>query len=88
MATGWTAGVVIAGANVLERRLLAATIESIVVERLEPTAAMGGRADVRMAVEVPRDPGAVREEGHQLPRADSAGFGTVLVSQAPPHGSM
>ena len=30
-------GVVIAGANVLERRLLAATIESIVVERPEPT---------------------------------------------------
>ena len=51
-------------------------------------AAMGGRADVRMAVEVPRDPGAVRQEGHQLPRADSAGLRTVLVSQAPPHGSM
>ena len=122
----------------LERRLLATTIESInAVERPEPTkdepqhmpldkaydnptgegaatasrihpahpldrrgkeglrpiagpqaAAMGGRADVRMAVEVPRDPGAVREEGHQLPRADSAGLRTVLVSQAPPHGSM
>jgi putative transposase len=31
-------GVVIAGANVLERRLLKATIEAIVVERPEPTA--------------------------------------------------
>ena len=51
-------------------------------------AAMGGRADVRMAVEVPRDPGAVREEGHQLPRDDSDGLRTALVSQAPPHGSM
>ena len=34
---GGPLGVVIAGANVLERRLLAATIESIVVERPEPT---------------------------------------------------
>ena len=34
---GGSRGVVIAGANVLERRLLAATIESIVVERPEPT---------------------------------------------------
>ena len=34
---GGPLGVVIAGANVLERRLLAATFESIVVERPEPT---------------------------------------------------
>ena len=34
---GGPLGVVIAGANVLERRFLAATIESIVVERPEPT---------------------------------------------------
>jgi putative transposase len=36
---GGPLGVVIAGANVLERRLLKATIEAIVVERPEPTAA-------------------------------------------------
>src|SRR3954452_13554868 len=35
---GGPLGVVIAGANVLERRLLKATIEAIVVERPEPTA--------------------------------------------------
>jgi putative transposase len=34
---GGPLGVVIAGANVLERRLLRATIEAIVVERPEPT---------------------------------------------------
>ncbi len=34
---GGPLGVVITGANVLERRLLEATIESIVVERPEPT---------------------------------------------------
>jgi putative transposase len=35
---GGPLGVVIAGANVLERRMLRATIEAIVVERPEPTA--------------------------------------------------
>jgi putative transposase len=34
---GGPLGVVIAGANVLERQLLRATIEAIVVERPEPT---------------------------------------------------
>ncbi len=35
---GGPLGATIAGANVLERRLLRATIEAIVVERPEPTA--------------------------------------------------
>jgi putative transposase len=35
---GGPLGVTIAGANVLERRMLRGTIEAIVVERLAPTA--------------------------------------------------
>ena len=51
-------------------------------------AAMGGRADVRMAVEVPRDLVRYDKKDINYLWADSAGLRTVLVSQAPPHGSM
>ena len=128
---GGPLGVVIAGANVLERQMLRGTIEAIVVERPEPTAeepqhlcldegydnptgreaaseagytphirrigeekevvrsvaraqaaAMGRGADARLAVEVPRDPGPVRQEGRQLPGTDPTGLRPVLVSAA------
>ena len=122
---GGPLGVVIAGANVVEQKLLEATIEAIVVERPDPAeeeqhlcldkgydnpngreaatdgglrpahpadrrgeegvrpvegaqaAALGGGADVRVAVEVPWDPGAVRQEGRQLPGPDPAGLRAV-----------
>ena len=133
---GGPLGVVIAGANVVEQKLLKETIEAIVVERPDPAeveqhlcldkgydnpngreaatdgglrpahpadrrgeegvrpvegpqaASVGGGADVRMAVEVPWHPGAVRQEGRQLPGADPTGLRAALVSAPPPDGAM
>ena len=134
---GGPLGVVIAGANVLERRLLAATIESIVVERPEPTKDEPQHMPLDKAYDNPTGEGAAtaagytphirrigeekkgcdRSQGHKPRRwvvertfawlskcrgilvryekkdinylaPDSAGLRTVLVSQAPPHGSM
>ena len=133
---GGPLGVVIAGANVVEQKLLKETIEAIVVERPDPAeveqhlcldkgydnpngprgggrgglrpahpadrrgeevvrpiegsqaAAVGGGADVRLAVEVPWHPGAVRQEGRQLPGPDPTGLRAALVSPPPPDGAM
>ena len=135
---GGPLGVVIApGRTCWNRRLLAATIESIVVERPEPTkdepqhmpldkaydnptgeeaaTAAGYTPHIRRIGEEKK--GCDRSQGHKPRRwvvertfawlskcrgilvrykkkdinylgADSAGLRTVLVSQAPPHGSM
>ena len=134
---GGPLGVVIAGANVLERRLLAATIESIVVERPEPTKDEPQHMPLDKAYDNPTGEGAAtaagytphirrigeekkgcdRSQGHKPRRwvvertfawlskcrgilvrygkkdinylaLIQLGLRTVLVSQAPPHGSM
>ena len=134
---GGPLGVVIAGANVLERRLLAATIESIVVERPEPTKDEPQHMPLDKAYDNPTGEGAAtaagytphirrigeekkgcdRSQGHKprrwviertfawlskcrgiLVRYEKkdinylaliqTGLRTVLVSQAPLHGSM
>ena len=106
-ADGGPLSVVVAGANVRDDKLLAATLDAVVLERSEPTEeaphhlcldkgydirptrelvqergyvahvrrigeekldeAVGSGAHAGTAVEVPGDPGALREEGRQLP---------------------
>ena len=55
---------VIAGANVLERRLLAATIESIVVERPEPTKDEPQHMPLDKAYDNPTGEGAATAAGY------------------------
>ena len=61
---GGPLGVVIAGANVLERRLLAATIESIVVERPEPTKDEPQHMPLDKAYDNPTGEGAATAAGY------------------------
>ena len=61
---GGPLGVVIAGANVLERRLLAATIESIVVERPEPTKDEPQHIPLDKAYDNPTGEGAATAAGY------------------------
>ena len=61
---GGPLGVVIAGANVLERRLLAATIESIVVERPEPTKDEPKHMPLDKAYDNPTGEGAATAAGY------------------------
>ena len=61
---GGPLGVVIAGANVLERRLLAATIESIVVERPEPTKDEPQHLSLDKAYDNPTGEGAATAAGY------------------------
>ena len=132
---GGPLGAVIAGANVHDTKLLAETIESIVVERPEPTEespqnlcldkgydnptgheaasakghtphirrigeekgcgakkkaqaeAVGSGADPFLALEVPGDPGPVRQELVQLPWSNSTCVWIAVVSKASSIGS-
>ena len=61
---GGPLGVTIAGANVLERRMLRATIEAIVVERPEPTAADPQHLSLDGGYENPTGRAAAAEAGY------------------------
>ena len=75
---GGPLGIVVAGANVPDMKLLAATLDAMVVPPPFPTsedahgAPLGCRADPGRALEVPVRSGAIREESRKLPRPGHA----------------
>jgi hypothetical protein len=74
-----------------ERQALAVMDHPHIARVLDAGTTEGGRPFfvmelVRMAVEVSGHPGAVREEGQELPRTDPASLRPPLVSPPPPDG--
>jgi putative transposase len=91
---GGPLGLVVAGANVNDHKLLEPTIEAIVIERPDPEevvqhlcldpprSPLGGRAHDRLAAEVPGDPDPLRQEVRELRGPGPARLRAALVAAA------